>query len=211
MAGVPTIDNLISSTSSYLKTTFYPSGDPTDQRINLDAIVGNIFNEYTDPCYSLERVYTSQQMELINDLIRTLKTISVNTPNFLTNYGVAFSENIATSGLTTAEQAEIFIPGAITGAVYVYFFEIMISPTADWTPYLDADVAVNLANLANIIIATFKGTLIGAKQSVPVLPTDAAQGTGLAMNIISAVGGGITGAFAEVVFHWEQRPKQPCA
>jgi hypothetical protein len=203
--GPLTIEQLSSIISGYLQSQFYPSGTlPADQQAQLDAVVGNIFNASVGPDDPIPLAYSTHQMEFINDIITFLKTASINNPNFISNYAV--EEAFATSSLNTTQQAQLLIAGAITGAAYEYLYNQIISPDADWVPYLDTNPAVNFSNLPNWVVAAFRGALIGLTQSVNITPTNAPQGTGVSINIIIAMGGAFTAVFGAVLYNWVKRP-----
>jgi hypothetical protein len=106
------------------------------------------------------------------------------------------------------EQAPLYMSTAIAAAAVDYFYAAIAAPGDTWGPFFDSNAAVNLSNLNNWIIAAFRGALIGAHQSIAVIPTNAPQGTGIAFNFVTTVGGALTTTFGEIVYNWVQRPQK---
>jgi len=209
-SGTPATDELIAAISAYLQSQFYPSGTlPLDQQQQLNAIVGNVFNTYTNSDDQIAKLYTPKQVKVINQFIYDIRNISVNIPNAFYNWSLVTMDYLTWSGLTTTEINEIFIVGSVFGPAWGYFYTEIYVPDSDWAPYLDPDTAVNLNNLASWTIASLRGGLIGGKQSIYVTPTTAQQGTGTPVNMITAIGGGLAATFGEILFNWVERPENP--
>jgi hypothetical protein len=168
--------------------------------------MGNIFNAYVGPDNPIGLPFTEKQSCAIKEIIKNIKNLSINQ-NSGDNYFLLAQESIATSDMTTSEQAPLLMALAIASEAYDYFYAEILAPDAFWVPFLNSNPAVNFSNLSNWIIAAFRGALIGATQSMSVVPTNAAQGVGVLSNIITAVGGALTLTFGEIVFNWVQRPQ----
>jgi hypothetical protein len=201
------VDDLISDVPDFLQEQFYPSGTPPlDQQIQLSAIVGNIFNAYVGPANPVWSFFTSRQQRFIRQFIADIKGISTNQ-NSGDNYFQLIQESIATSDMTTMEQVPLLMALSIASEAYDFFYAEILSPDANWSAFIDSNPAVNFSNLANWTIAAFRGTLIGYQQSVRVVPSNAPQATGVAFNMVTAVGGALTLTFGEIVYNWVPRPK----
>ncbi len=87
-----------------------------------------------------------------------------------------------------------------------YFYPQIKSPSANWAVFLDTNQAVNFMNLSSWAVAAFVGSLIGATQSTPEVPTTAADAAGIGDNLITINTSALTANFARIIFQWEQRP-----
>jgi len=206
----PTIENLNSVLVEVIEKQYFNLAKPSfDQSQQLNSILGNIFNAYVGPQNPLViNNFSDKQIFIIRQIISGIGYNCMNNPNSAENYFVLIQENIATSGLTTTEQAPLLQAVAIAYVTYQYFYSQIISPSTEWANYINSNSAINFINFPRWIQVAFKGALIGSTQSIQVTPTTSIQGIGVGYNLITTYAGGLATTFGEIIFGWVERPIQ---
>jgi hypothetical protein len=205
----PTLNDLNTALINYIQPLYYSGTPPLDQQQKLNAVMGNIFNTYIQPENSARQFYSPMQLEIIEDIIEGIENVPLSGLA-LDNFFTVTEESVAMCGLTAQEQAPILMALAIAEAAVGYFIPQILSPSTDWATYFDPVQAVNLINCRYWLSAIFAGALIGATQSIPVVPADAPNGTGIGNNIITTIAGALTTTFGKIIFQWTKKSTVRC-
>lgn len=205
--GTITIAKFTESVAKFIKDSYLDT-TTSDQDEQLYALVGNLYNAYIGVTNPLAKYYSPQQLFQIKQVFYGIKKNCIN-PNSSANYFMVASESIANSGLSAAQQAPILMALANATTAYPYFFDVIPLTTGPWTGFLSPVQTINYMNLSRWVEAAFRGSLIGATQSVRVVPSNVNTGLGVAVNIPSTTAGALIATFGEIVFHWVQKPYRP--
>ncbi len=100
--------------------------------------------------------FTEQQLTLVSQLIDGMKTVpALSIGDYLSNA----EESVISAGLSFEEQTPLLLALAIGKADNEYWLN-QITVIAAWGNYLNADSALNYANLSGWVAASMQGALL---------------------------------------------------
>jgi len=201
---VPTIQRLIECTLAYIQP-IYGSELGVTGMLELSIIAGDAVNGYINVKQGGYLNYNPKQQEFIFQLLEGINGIPLDTiPDYITNV----EENIASSGMSAAEQAPLLLAGAIGRADYVYWAgesgggSAATKAASPWKGYLDK-LGGETSYIPSYVQAAMEGSLIGSKRSLrsSVLNTSGTIG----LDAVAALTSSIITAAGVVIFRWLPR------
>jgi hypothetical protein len=163
----PTFENL----NDALFNAVFAIDPPTDELtiLYIKSVLPNVYNSYLNGAVTLsvvegsQTIYSQKQILVITETLNTLRTAPTETiPQFLS----LTDEKIATSGLTIAEQAPLFVATTAGKATYEYWLQQIPQPSS-WAAYMvnpnitpQAMDALNYANVGSWVSASMQGALL---------------------------------------------------
>lgn len=188
----------------YIKPLYFDTTPPLDQEQALKSVMGNVYNAYVNPGSPFANNFSSSQMRIIGQIMGTIKNMPVGIAVATSNIFQMLGQQV--SKLDAQDQAPLLTALAIAGRCNQYLMGQIASPSTDWANFLNANDAINYININRWVNAAFIGALIGFTQSTRVVPTNAAQGTGVSYNLVTTIAGALTLTFGEIVYGWVKQP-----
>jgi len=195
---------VVQYTVDYVSSVYLSTPPDAVKQLELSIVVPDAINGYVNSrSVGYLTGYNSRQEFFIYQLLEGVRTA---VPAYgMRNYIVEIENNIATSGLSTQEQAPLLMATALGKAGFDYW----TSPEAQalWTPFLAAINLGGSSNTAWLVAATMEGALLTAKRSQrsSVVDTTATIGAD-AVSVLTA-GIGLSAAF--VCFQLTPAPAKP--
>ncbi len=159
-----TFEQLNKTLMGYLQTVFdYESESsfaPVLQNIAL-SILPNAANSYQNNNSSNESFYNPQQTMLLNSIY---DSINANDVEGILAVLENANEDIAQSGLSSTDQAPLFVAVEIGRMSYRYWLQNIYDERSEWSSYLNSNTAINVANLPFWITTSMEGALSGFAQ-----------------------------------------------
>jgi len=131
----------------YLQTIFDGISDNSLASIMQNIALGilpNAANSYQNSNLSNESFYNPQQAQLINAIFNDIKANDVEGMLAVLENA---DEDIAQSGLSSADQAPLFLAVEIGKSSYRYWIEQIYDDQSEWNAYINENQAINVANL----------------------------------------------------------------
>jgi len=193
----PTIEEVMNAIISYVGPLY---GEDEDMgpivNLELSIILSDAINGYINSAAGSSVHYDRRQQEYAFQLLEGVKAIPEGS---IVEHIRNIEENIATSGMSSEQQAPLLMATSLGKASYEYFRDgMLISP---WNTYLSER---GTGFLPFLISATMEGALLGAK--LMGLKTTKLGTISLAgMNAISSLSAALMLAAGKVIFNWQPR------
>jgi len=171
IANVPTTNctyaDIVDSVIGYAGTLPWP---PDEENIRLiKSITNNSANDYIN-----ERIYGNlnfgaQEMAFIDSVLDGLKENGIESLNEFLN---ACVQELTASSINTITKAPIYAALALAQESYAYWVAVVGTP-GDWANYINANAAINYANIPGWAATAFISTFSGYSQIIAVEQTKA--------------------------------------
>lgn len=167
-----TFDRLNMELVDYFKTIFTSNRNDSNESTSSEyfspllqnialSILPNTANNYQNSNLNLEGFYNKKQNILLNSIYDSIRSNEIEgIPTVLENA----NEEIARSGLSSADQAPLFIAVEVAKSSFQYWLTNFYNKESKWVKYLNENVAINIANLPFWIITSMEGALNGFVQ-----------------------------------------------
>ncbi len=153
LPGTEFLDTII----SYIETTYYPSADLQTKNEIVSVLSFSIDNYINNHL----KGYSAQQNYFIRALLNGLFEVPVDS---IQTFLMDVNDQINRSGMSTAEEVPLFMATAVAAFNYDYWVSAIASP-GNWSPYFNADAAINYANIPHWVYAAIFGTLASANHA----------------------------------------------
>ena len=102
--------------------------------------------------------FNLEQIQFIAQLLDSIKNIPVQSIGDLI---ADIEDNISKSGLSSMQQAPLLMATMVGAKAYTYWIGIVQTPVTPWPPYINANTAINYANIPYWVSAAMEGALLG--------------------------------------------------
>jgi hypothetical protein len=196
----PTVEQLINEVIGYVGPLYGETeGDDLGPIINLELsiLLSATLNGYINSAAGSPVHYDRRQQEYIFQLVEGILTVPlISVRACIAN----IEENIATSGMSSEQQAPLLMATAVGKASFDYWNAQ--GEESPWQPYLEA--IGDASYMRYMVSSTMEGALLGAKlmgAKTTKLGTISLD----ALNAISALSSSLLLAAGKVMFRWQPR------
>lgn len=172
------------------------------------AVLPNSVNEYINTQVGLNLSTNTVQTALINSIYDGILSNSIES---LGDYFDSVDELITSADyISTVDKTPLYIATVIAAASYNFWITVVAAP-GGWATYLNANTAINYANIPKWVAISFTSALSGYSQILGasvsgVLTNDRGRFLASPMSIGAAMG--VTAG--KIIFNWAQRPLVNC-
>jgi len=203
----PTVEQLINEVIGYVGPLYGETGEgDLGPIINLELsiLLSATLNGYINSAAGSPVHYDRRQQEYIIQLVEGILTIPVvSVRGRIAN----IEENIATSGMSSEQQAPLLMAAAVGKASFDYWMAQGEDEMSPWQPYFQA--LGDFPYITYVVSATMDGALLGAKL-MGAKTTKLGRISLEALNAISALSSSLLLAAGKVMLRWQPRVKQSC-
>ncbi len=200
----PTYTDVVDTIEAYLETL----PDSFDSVPPLVSVAYNSANDYMNSRIAQNLNFGANEWAFVDAVLQGIKDNSIDS---LAEFLAAAEQQLAEAEINTATKTSLYASLGLTYASYNYWLTAVTTTPNAWDTYLNANAAINYANIPHWVAATFVSSLSGFAQfqspginQVDILTTS--RFTAIEGLIVGALG--VTAG--KVIVKWARRPVMNC-